>query len=133
MDNLQERLKLLRNNNKITQRQLAKDLNVSPSTIALYETGDRNPDSIMLKKIASYFNVSIDYLLGNTNIETPYQEFQGNTPKEIDPETMKLLEKIATLSEESKKDLQKQIDLLRIRDSMESTDNETSSTLERHA
>jgi len=60
------RLKLLRENKKITQAELSTILKISPSTIGMYEQGRREPDSSTLKKIANYFNVSIDYLLGNS-------------------------------------------------------------------
>ena len=69
MSTLQERLKSLRSENKITQRKLANDLNCSYSTIALYETGHRNPDNDTLKKLADYFDVSTDYLLGRSDIK----------------------------------------------------------------
>lgn len=133
MSNLQERLKTLRNNNKLTQRQLAKKLNISPSTVALYETGDRNPDMTMLKRIADFFNVSVDYLLGQTNIPEQYKEKTTNLPENITPDMVELLEKISSLSEESKKDLEEYIKLLKLRDDTESTRDESSLTLEEHA
>lgn len=128
-----EKLRKLREDNSITQKQLADYLNVGRSTIAGYETKSKQPDFEKLIKLSLFFNVSIDYLLGNTDIETPYKESKNNESQEIDPETKKLLKEIETLSEESKKDLKKHIDLLKIRDSLESKDNETSSTLEKHA
>lgn len=67
-------LKQLRNEKKITQRQLAKLLNLSPSTIAMYETAQRKPDFETLQKIANFFDVSTDYLLGRTNIRNLYKE-----------------------------------------------------------
>lgn len=67
-------LKKLRNEKKITQRELAKLLNLSPSTIAMYETAQRKPDFETLEKIANFFDVSTDYLLGRTNIRNPYKE-----------------------------------------------------------
>ena len=60
------RIKALREKENISQKELAKNLGVSSSTIAMYETGKRNPDSDMLKRIGDYFNVSVDYLLGRT-------------------------------------------------------------------
>ena len=65
---LNEKLKEIRNIRQITQRELAKMLKVSPSTIAMYETGQRAPDPEMLKRIAEYFNVSLDWLMGRINI-----------------------------------------------------------------
>jgi transcriptional regulator with XRE-family HTH domain len=59
----------LRNEAKITQKDLANILGVSRGTIGMYEIGQRDPDTETLKKIAKFFNVSVDYLLGNTNIK----------------------------------------------------------------
>jgi len=64
---LSKRLKKLRKERKLSQKKLAKELNLSPSTIAMYETNKRNPDSETLEKMSDLFNVSIDYLLGLTD------------------------------------------------------------------
>ena len=58
------RLKELRENKKITQAELGKALSISTSTIGMYEQGRRNPDPDMLCKIADYFNITVDDLLG---------------------------------------------------------------------
>ena len=47
----------------ITQKDLAASLNIAPSTMSGYVTGNREPDFATLKLIAYYFDVSIDYLL----------------------------------------------------------------------
>jgi len=62
-----ERLKSLRKENNITQKKLSDEINVSASTIGLYEQGRRSPDNETLTKIADYFEVTINYLLGRTN------------------------------------------------------------------
>ena len=49
-------------------KKLGEDINVAESTISLYETGKREPDYETLKKIAEYFDVSIDYLLGRVDV-----------------------------------------------------------------
>lgn len=67
MSTLGPRLKQLRESRGLTQRQLAAELNVSPSTIALYEIGRRKPEPAMLAKIADRFGVPLDYLLGRTD------------------------------------------------------------------
>lgn len=59
-------LKRLREEKEMTQAELGKALEISPSAIGMYEQGRRTPDIPTLKKIASYFNVSLDYLLGNS-------------------------------------------------------------------
>lgn len=57
------RLKKLRNVRHVTQQELADYLNVTRPTIAGYETKGKEPDYNTISMIASYFNVSIDYLL----------------------------------------------------------------------
>lgn len=71
MNTIGERLKILRNNRGLSQRDLARSLNVSPSTVAQYETGKRTPDADTLNALAQYFNVSVDYLLGRTDDPRP--------------------------------------------------------------
>lgn len=62
------RLKELRNQKNITQLKLAMDLNMSQNTISRYETGEREAGYKELIMLADYFDVSIDYLLGRSNI-----------------------------------------------------------------
>nr|DAW47659.1 MAG TPA: Repressor protein CI [Caudoviricetes sp.] len=59
-------LKDLRLNRKISQQKLANDLDVSRSTIAMWESDSSQPDNTMLIRLAKYFSVSTDYLLGNS-------------------------------------------------------------------
>jgi transcriptional regulator with XRE-family HTH domain len=66
-----DRLKELRKEKNLTQEDLAKILEISRSTIAGYETERKEPDYETLKKIADFFNVSIDYLLGRTDVRSP--------------------------------------------------------------
>lgn len=61
------RLREIRKNHGISQLKLALDLNMSQNTISRYETGEREPGINELIKIADYFNVSIDYLVGRTD------------------------------------------------------------------
>ena len=61
------RLKELRKKKGISQLRLATDLNTTQNTIRRYETGEREPGIEELLKIADYFNVSVDYLLGRTD------------------------------------------------------------------
>ena len=57
-------IKKLRLNNKLTQEQLASELQISRTNITHYEQGKRKPKLEMIIKISEYFNVSIDYLVG---------------------------------------------------------------------
>ena len=58
------RLKELRKEKGISQLKLAIDLSTNQNTISRYETGERECDYATLIKIADYFNVSIDWLIG---------------------------------------------------------------------
>lgn len=58
-------LKQLRDREGITQAELSRKLKISPSTVGMWEQGRREPDCEMLKRIARFFKVTTDYLLGN--------------------------------------------------------------------
>ena len=59
------RFKKLRAGKRISQKELAAALEVSPPAVGLWEQGRRQPDSDTLVRIANFFGVSTDYLLGN--------------------------------------------------------------------
>ena len=59
-----ERLKYLRSEKGIGQNLLAKELQVSNASISYWETGKQEPCAEAIFKLADYFNVSADYLLG---------------------------------------------------------------------
>lgn len=61
------KLKELRLEKKINQSELGEIIGISPSTVGMYERGQRFPDKDILGKIADYFEVSVDYLLGRTD------------------------------------------------------------------
>ncbi len=61
--NFGEKLKTLRNGQKLTQQQLADRLGVAKSVVSYYESGDRYPSYDVLVKIAWTFHTSTDYLL----------------------------------------------------------------------
>lgn len=65
----QERLKALRGNNKL--QDVAKEIGISRASLGYYENGDRKPDIESLLKLANYYHVSCDYLLGVTNVASP--------------------------------------------------------------
>ncbi|MCH5148522.1 MAG: helix-turn-helix transcriptional regulator [Clostridiales bacterium] len=62
-----ERLKLLRTEKNIGQNLLAKELQLSNASISYWETGKQEPTAEAIFKLANYFNVSADFLLGLTN------------------------------------------------------------------
>ena len=97
-----ENLKKLRKNKGLTQVQFAQIFNISSGTIAMWETNKRIPDTSMLIKIAEFFNVTVDYLLGKYNtssdekIKDPAEDDQdlvilNRNAKKLPPENRKLL------------------------------------------
>lgn len=68
--NFRTRLKQLRNEKKINQRELANFLKVAPSTISMYESGQREPNFEVLESLADFFNVDLNYLLGKSDKTT---------------------------------------------------------------
>jgi len=80
-----ERLKDLRKSKGLSQVELAKRIGMSKSTIGAYETGDITPSLEALNVLADFFNVNINYLLGNEDGSTYY----------LDPESAELAKEIA--------------------------------------
>ena len=94
-----ERLKALRKEIGMTQIELGEKLNYGSTAIANYEAGRNQPSIPDLMKIASIFDVSMDYLLCVSDIRHPY---------EVSEETVamhKFHQYYTQLNEESKKDL----------------------------
>lgn len=90
-----ERLKELRKIRGITQSELSKTLNVSQQTIGSWEVGRAEPNTEMLNRLAEFFNVSVDYLLGNKLEEPrPYYSLSNSEKTDIAIQADKLLEGI---------------------------------------
>ena len=66
---LGQRLRSLREEREVYQKELAKLLHVSVGTISNYETDTHLPDAEKIRALADYFQVSSDYLLERTNIK----------------------------------------------------------------
>ena len=97
------RIKQLREELKLNQEELAKKLNISPSTIAMYETNRRQPNYDILENLSNIFNCSLDYLLGKSNIRNP-EEIKFANAGGID---------IEGLSEEEINEIQRQVEFMR--------------------
>ena len=65
------RLRSLREERKISQQKIAMDLQISQASVSKYEVGSAEPDIGTIIKLAEYFNVSTDYLLGTSEIKMP--------------------------------------------------------------
>lgn len=81
--NIGERIAQLRKSRSMSQFQLAKTLNIATSTLGMYETNKRKPNMEMLEKLADFFGVSVDYLLGR-----PEKNDNNNTADLADDDTI---------------------------------------------
>lgn len=106
-----KRIEKLREKEKITQKSLAVKLGIARTTYSGYENGAREPDLETLKKIADYFEVSIDFLVGRTDDPNMYfsEEYKKlhniidlNEPEDI--KKIKLTYKEMELTNEEKLD-----------------------------
>ena len=70
-----ERIKGLREHAELTQIELADMLSISPSALAQYESGARNPSDDIKIKIADFFSVSVDYLLARQSQQTKSDDY----------------------------------------------------------
>lgn len=104
---LGERLKQLREETELTQESFGKQFNLAKSTVSQYESGISRPDDALKVKIALHYKVSLDWLMGLTDI-------RNNSPEEL--RYRNLLTIIRTLTPESLQDLLKYVETLRIRD-----------------
>jgi toxin-antitoxin system, antitoxin component, xre family len=107
MAEIKDRIVSLRNEKKITQSQLAEELNISPSAIGMYEQGRRKPSYELLEEICDYFNVDMDYLMGRSDIKNRYQaglkydweeEKENNIFSKLTAEELVKLEKFKNMS-----------------------------------
>lgn len=88
------RLASLRKERNLTQYSLAENLGFSRGQISNYEQGSREPDQDTLLKIADFFDVSVDYLLGRTKIKNTLFEKEKF---DLEKEAEKMIEKINKL------------------------------------
>lgn len=77
INGLPEKLKELRVKNGYSQRAVAKQLDVSPSIISGYETGERTPSVELLLALSFLYRCSTDYLLGRENAPPPPLDTHG--------------------------------------------------------
>lgn len=105
---LSEKLKELRTDHDYTQEDLGKYLNISRQGYAHYENGGRTPDYQMLIKISKFYDVSLDYILSDSDIDieelkqksSPFSNYHTLSKRE-----KKLLYLFSNLSIEEQDDL----------------------------
>lgn len=108
---LGSRLKKARERKRLTQQEVADKLGVSNGAISGYERNYRDPDTEMLKKLATLYEVSVDYLTGNIIKESSntYEINEINKEEKIRQEKLKLAEMIINLPENQRKLIEEMI------------------------
>jgi len=102
-----EKIKELRKNSKITQEQLGNAIGVSKMAISYFEKGKKSPGRESLKKIADYFGVTTDYLLGRS--EDP--ELNEEEDKVVSEEGKNIMSLIESLPEDERKKAWEQLEM----------------------
>lgn len=80
---LSEKIKKLRENKNLQQKDLVDYLKIAKSTYSQYESGTRMPSLDIIMKIAEFYNVSIDYLLGHEVVAEETAEYTFENKKEM--------------------------------------------------
>ena len=68
-----KRLRDLREDRELTQKELAMEIGMSQTGYSKYETGENDIPTVVLIKLARFFNTSIDYILGETDCKERYK------------------------------------------------------------
>ena len=74
MRGISETIKILREERRLTQQQLADKLEITRSALSMYESGSRIPPDDVKDAICDFFNVDMNYLYGKTNTRNSYRE-----------------------------------------------------------
>lgn len=78
---LSKRIKELRESENLTQQDFAKEFKISKQTVSNYENNERTPDVTLMLDIAHHFNVSMDYLTGNSDYKKPDLKYMKDITK----------------------------------------------------
>jgi transcriptional regulator with XRE-family HTH domain len=93
-----KRLRQLRNEKKISQEELSRLINISRPTYAQYEIDRRVPEYNTLERLADYFNVSLDYLVGRSEYRSLMKDNHWIF-SEIDLSNEEMLDKVPMVYE----------------------------------
>lgn len=102
MDN--KRLRRLREEKGMEQQEVADKLGISRSAIGMYERGKREPNDEIKKRIADFFNCSVDYLVGNS-------ECRGGQDMGVFTEMTALEKRMLEIKELAKETVDKMVEL----------------------
>lgn len=88
------RLKELRLEKNMQQSELGRLLNITNVAVSHYENDNRKPTPEIISKVSDIFNVSTDYLLGNTTSKRKYYDLTEKDEKSIEQTLEKLVEEL---------------------------------------
>ena len=104
-----ERLKALRQEKKLSQQKLADKIGILQQSIHGYENGFHEPDIATLKLLADFFETSVDYLIGNTDIR---HKIETVHPFDLNDNEAALIEKYRQLKPNARNSVMNMIDAL---------------------
>ena len=102
MDN--KRLRRLREEKGMEQQEVADKLGISRSTMGMYELGKREPNDEIKKRIADFFNCSVDYLIG-------YSDYRGDKNMGIFTDMNEIEKRIGEIKGFAKETLDKMVEM----------------------
>lgn len=71
---MRNRIRDLREDSDLTQKQIAEYLNMSQTGYSKYETGENDIPSVVWQSLADFYKTSVDYLMGRTDEKMPYSK-----------------------------------------------------------
>src|SRR5690625_4392667 len=104
---LPDRLRRLRNEKRLTQQDMADFLGITRQGYAKYENGQAETDLETLKKLATFFDVTTDYLTGHT------KDVEFMTDEEIDEEIKEIMKEVDVWYKDEPKDKKEKLIMLR--------------------
>ncbi len=84
-----QRLRDLRNDSELMQKQIAEYLKIDQRVYSTYETGKRDIPTRFIVKLAKFYDVPADYILGLTNITKPYPQATLEWEEIVEKQTIK--------------------------------------------
>lgn len=121
-----ERLRKLRIERGWSQEELGRRINVTKVSVSGYEKGKRNPDTDTLQKIADVFGVSVDYLLGRSDVREPGATIPDD--QRVSDQERKLLETVRDLSPDKQEQVTQFADFLKFKEAKRDEESATAET-----
>ena len=103
------RLRQLRESCQLSQQRLADQVGLTQQKIHAYETGINEPDIFTMKMLADYFDTSVDYLIGSTDIR---QKIEKTEPYQLTDEEADFVRRLRQLPPNLRKSLRMFMDTL---------------------